>query len=155
MRLAFAALAVAAPWADREMRHGFRFYNWEVASRDLMRASPRHLAFLWDHPASPILATDQLDMVGGFFFARAGKPVQVTSVVVRADEDPNPRLLAAAAAPDSAILWAYDIGVRGTAAIRHRPRIEALDPSFHCRDYARGSVGVVACDRAGSVEARP
>jgi hypothetical protein len=143
------------PWADRDLRHGWRFYEWETASHDLMRGEPKRLVFLWDHPASPILETDQLDSVGGFFFARAGRPVEVRSVVVRDDEDPNPRLLAEAAAPNSAILWAYDVGVRGTAAIRHRPRIEALDPSFRCRDYARGSVGVVACDRAGSVEAKP
>jgi hypothetical protein len=120
-----------------------------------MRGHPRRLVFLWDHPAGQILARDQLDMVGGFFFARAGAPIEVRSVVVGAGEDPNARLLAQASEPNSAILWAYDVGVRGTAAIRHRPRIEALDPSFRCRDYARGSVGVVACDRAGAVETRP
>ncbi|HTI67773.1 MAG TPA: glycosyltransferase family 39 protein [Caulobacteraceae bacterium] len=150
-----AVVVVAGLWADRELRHGFRFYNWEVASQDLMRAKPVRLVYLWDHPASRILAADQLERTGGFFFTRAHQPVEVRAVVVRADQDPNPVLLAQAAAPGSAILWAYDIGVRGTAAIRHRPRIETLDPSFKCRDYARGSVGVVACDRAGSVETRP
>lgn len=150
-----AAMAVAAPWADREMRHGFRFYNWEIASTDLMKGRPKRLVWLWDHPATPVMETSQLDPVGGFFFARAGQPVEVRSLQIRAGEDPNPRLLAAAAAPDTAILWAYDRGVLGTAAIRHRPNIEALDPSFKCRNYARGSVGVIACDRVGSVEPRP
>lgn len=149
-----AAVAVAAPWAEREVRHGWRIYNWEIASQDLMRARPQRLVFLWDHPANPVLARDELDAVGGFFFARAGAPVEMRSPMVGADEDPNLKLLAEAAPPGSAILWAYDIGVRGTAAIRHRPRIEALDPSFQCRDYGRGSVGVVACDRAGSVKVK-
>jgi uncharacterized membrane protein len=150
-----AAMAVVWPWAERDLRHGWRFYNWEVASNDLMKARPTTLVWLWDHPATPVMETSQLGPVGGFFFARAGHPVAVTSVQVGPGQDPNPILLRAAARPGSAILWAYDIGVRGTAAIGHRPNIEALDPSFKCRNYARGSVGVVACDRAGSVETRP
>jgi hypothetical protein len=149
-----AALAVLWPWAERDLRHGWRFYNWEVASADLIKAKPTRLVWLWDHPATPVMQTSQLDPVGGFFFARAGHPVPVTSIQVHATQDPNPILLRAAAAPGSAILWTYDIGVRGTAAIRHRPNIEALDPSFKCRNYARGSIGVIACDRAGSVETR-
>ncbi len=149
-----AAMAVLWPWAQRDLDRGWRFYNWEVASADLIKARPTTLVWLWDHPATPVMETSQLGPVGGFFFARAGHPVQVTSIQVRASQDPNPILLRAAAAPGSAILWTYDIGVRGTAAIRHRPNIEALDPSFKCRNYARGSVGVVACDRAGSVETR-
>jgi hypothetical protein len=147
-----AAMAVLWPWAERDLSRGWRFYNWQVPSADLMKASPTRLVWLWDHPATPVMDKSQLDPVGGFFFARAGHPVPVTSVQLGPNDDPNRVLVREAQAPGSAILWAYDIGVRGTAAIRHRPDIEALDPSFKCRNYARGSVGVIACDRAGSVE---
>lgn len=147
-----AALIVLAPWAEKDLRHGWRFYNWQTASADLMKASPSRLVWLWDHPATPVMDKRQLGPVGGFFFARAGKPVAVTSIQLKPTDDPNAVLVREAAAPGSAILWTYDLGVRGTGAIRHRPNIEALDPSFKCRNYARGSVGVIACDRAGSVE---
>jgi hypothetical protein len=151
--VAFAV--AAAPWAWRQAHHGWRYYNWQIASQDLMRGQPERLVFLWDHPASAILKQDQLDAVGGFFFRRAGAPVEVRSVVVGRNDDPNPRLLAAAAPERSAIIWAYDVGVQGTAARRFPPRLRALDSRLTCRNYGNGSVGVVACDRFGSVETHP
>jgi hypothetical protein len=147
-----AAIVVAVPWAQRELAHGWRWYNWEVASNDLMRGDPVRLVFLWDHPATAILERDQLDPVGGFFFRRAERPVEVRAVILKPGEDPNLRLIAEAGPDRSAIIWGYDIGVKGTAARRFRPRLEALDPRLTCRNYARGSVGVVACDRRGSAK---
>lgn len=152
----YAAVIVAAaafvwPWATTELKTGWRYYNWEEASRDLIKGHPRRLVFFWDHPASQVLARDQLDPVGGFFFARAHRPVAVTSVVAAPGQDPNRMILAAASAPDTAIIWAYDLGVQGTAARRFPPRLDEMDPTLTCHDYARGSVGVVACDRADSV----
>jgi hypothetical protein len=126
-----------------------RVYNWEVASNDLMQAHERRVVFVWDHPASPILTQDQLGMIGGFFFRRAHDPIQVQPMVLDATQDPNPRLLAALKAPDTGLIWAYDIGVQGTAARRFRPRLTALDPALHCRQYGRGSIGVLACQRPG------
>jgi hypothetical protein len=117
-----------------------------------MRGDPERLVFLWDHPASAILERDQLEPVGGFFFRRAHRPVEVRAVILKPGENPNRRLVAEAAPERSAVIWAYDVGVRGTAARRFPPRLEALDPRLSCRNYARGSVGVVACDRRGSVE---
>ena len=142
----------AVPWAQTELSRGWRVYNWEVASTDLMRLRPARLLFIWDHPASPILAPDQLEAVGGFFFRRAHAPVQVSTIVLPADQDPNPRLLAALQDPGLALIWAYDRGVVGTAARRFPPRLDQLDPTLDCRNYGRGSVGVLACDRQGSLE---
>lgn len=150
-----AAVAVLWPWASQELRHGWRPYSWERASADLMRAHPQRLVFLWDHPASRILERDQLDMVGGFFFRRAGRAVEVRSIAPQPGMDPNRQILEQAAKPGSAIIWAYDMGVLGTEARVWRPRLSALDPSLKCRNYSRGSVGVLACDRAGSVEVKP
>jgi hypothetical protein len=147
-----AAAAFAAPWAWTEVHHGWRYYNWEQASADLMRGRPERLVFVWDHPASRILEPDQLQMVGGFFFARAHQPVPVTSLYLRPDADPNQVLLAAAQGPRTALIWAYDRGVLGTAARRYPPNLSQRDPTLICRNYARGSVGVLACDRLGSVK---
>jgi uncharacterized membrane protein len=147
-----AAAGFATPWASKELRSGWRFYNWEQASTDLMRGKPDRLVFVWDHPASRILKPDQLEAVGGFFFRRAHVPVEVRSVVLAADIDPNPVLLAQAQGAHTAIIWAYDRGVLGTAARHFPPRLSDLDPSLICRNYGRGSVGVLACDRLGSVK---
>ena len=155
--LVYAAVVIAAagfvvPWASTEMRFGWRYYNWEQASDDLMRGRPDKLVFVWDHPASQVLAPDQLQAVGGFFFRRAHVPVQVSPVVLSPDADPNPLLVAAAQGPRTALIWAYDRGVLGTAARYHLPHLSQLDPTLICRNYARGSVGVLACDRLGSVK---
>ena len=147
-----AAAGFAIPWAWTELEHGWRYYNWEQASADLMRGRPDRLVFVWDHPASRILVPDQLEAVGGFFFNRAHAPVKVQSVVLPADADPSPILLAQAQGPRTAIIWAYDRGVVGTAARRYLPHLSQLDPSLICRNYGRGSVGVLACDRLGSVK---
>jgi hypothetical protein len=146
-----AAVGFAVPWTWTELRHGWRYYNWEQASADLMRGRPDKLVFVWDHPASQVLAPDQLTAVGGFFFRRAHVPVEVTTVVLDPKADPNPALVAAARGDRTALIWAYDRGVIGTAARWHLPRLATLDPSLICRNYGRGSVGVLACDRLGSV----
>jgi len=142
----------AVPFADTQVREGWRWYNWEVASRDLMRGRPERLVFVWDHPASPVLARDQLEMIGGFFFRRAGAPVEVLPLVLDARSNPNPRVAEALRAPRAALIWAYDRGVIGTAARRFAPRLDSLDPSLICRNYGSGSIGVLACDRVGSVK---
>ena len=127
------------------LRHPFTF---EAASGDLMALHPSRLVFIWDHPAQKVEAVRQYDALGGFLFRRAGSTVAVTSVMARSGEDPNLLLLAAAREPQAVILWLYDRGVHDTAAIRHPPRLETLDPSFGCRNYGRGGIGVLACARA-------
>ena len=149
--LVYAALVIAAagfavPWASTELRSGWRYYNWEQASHDLMRGRPQRLVFVWDHPASQVLEPDQIEDVGGFFVRRAGQPVEMATVRLVPGADPNPALVAAA------LIWAYDRGVLGTAARRYLPNLSQLDPTLICRNYGRGSVGVLACDRLGSVK---
>ncbi len=122
-------------------------YNYEIASQALERSHPRRLVFLWDHPADPIEHPEQLAAAGGAFFHRDGDPIPVDPVVMKAGEDPNARLLAEAAPSGSAILWVYDLVVRGTAAVAHRPAISAIDPSWACRNFGRGRFGVYACVR--------
>lgn len=142
----------AFPFAETQIHRGWRWYNWEVASRDLMRGRPERLVFVWDHPASPVLARDQLEMIGGFFFRRAGVPVEVLPLVLEARSDPNTRLVEALRPPRTALIWAYDRGVLGTAARGFAPRLDSLDASLVCRNYGSGSIGVLACDRVGSVK---
>ncbi len=124
-------------------------YTYEIASRALEASHPRRLVFLWDHPVDPIEHPEQLAAAGGAFFRRDGDPVPVDPVVLRPGQEPNARLMAEAAAPGSAILWVYDVAVKGTAAIRHRPAIQALDPGWTCRNFGRGRFGVYACTQGG------
>jgi hypothetical protein len=144
-------LLVAGLWWRHELKVTGRVYNYEVASNLLMRGRPERLVFLWDHPAHRIEPDDQLAAVGDAFFRRAGQPVATVAVHVGAAEDPSPKLAAAAAGARSAILWMYDTGVQGTAARRHPPHIEDFDPQMRCRNLGRGGIGIIACDRYGSV----
>lgn len=137
-------------WFLDPRSHMHRAFTFEAASRDLMAVHPSRLVFIWDHPAQKVEETRQYDALGGFLFRRGGSTAPVTSVMVRNDEDPNLLLLGEAKEPGAVILWLYDLGVHGTAAIRRPPRVTALDPSFECRNYGRGSVGVLACARAWS-----
>jgi len=143
-----AAIGMSVAWFIDPRSHMHRAFTFEAASRDLMSVHPTRLVFIWDHPAQKVEATRQYDALGGFLFRRAGSTAKVTSVMVREDEDPNLLLLAAAGEPQAVILWLYDLGVHGTAANRHPPRVTTLDPSFGCRNYGRGGVGVLACARA-------
>lgn len=146
--LVLMTAGLSTAWTLNVAGHLRRPFTFEGASRDLLAVHPSRLVFIWDHPAQKVEASRQYDALGGFLFRRAGSTVPVTSVMVRNDEDPNLLLLAAAREPRAVILWLYDLGVHDTAAIRHPPRLETLDPSFRCRNYGKGSVGVLACARA-------
>ena len=148
LALVVTAVGATVLWFNDPRSHMHRVFTFEAASRDLMAVRPSRLVFIWDHPAQKVEATRQYDALGAFLFRRAGSTVPVTSVLVRNDEDPNLLLTAAAKEPDAVILWLYDRGVHGTAAIRHPPRLTTLDPSQACRNYGRGGVGVLACARA-------
>jgi hypothetical protein len=119
-------------------------YNFEAASTALMAAGVHRMVFLFDNPLSQVWDRGQLAAIGGFFFRRAGVPVEVEATVVPPGEDPNARLLAQAKRP-GAILWIYDLEVPGTAAQTSPPRIGA---PWTCRDFGRGKVGVIACHTA-------
>jgi hypothetical protein len=125
-----------------------KIYNFEAASDLLMAAQVRHLVFLYDNPTGPLFPSDQLAALGGFFLKRAGSSAAVEGLSLRAGDDPNTAVLAAARdRPQAGILWIYDTDVRGTAARSHPPRIEEVDPGWLCRQFGRDSIGVVACIR--------
>ena len=134
--------------AEGRGKAGQKAYNFQAASQLLMAEGVRNLVFLWDNPVARVCDRNQLAAVGGFFFRRDGRPVAAEAVTVGLGGDPNTAVLGAAnRRPDSGILWLYDLGVRGTAARAHPPRIEQLDPVWQCRQLGRGRIGIVACHR--------
>jgi len=121
-------------------------YGLEVASQRLMAHRVTDVAFIWDHPAAHIMDAGSLRRVGGFFFGRAGADVRVTPLYVSAARDPNAQALAAAAGARPGIIWIFDRAGR-TAAHRHRPAIDRIDPKWSCETLGDGVVGALACWR--------
>ncbi len=142
--LVAASLGAALVWAAGIYRSGARTLGFETASDILMATGPTRLVFLWDNPSARGMRPDEVAAVGTFFFRRAGQPVEADGIVLAPGEDPNGRLLASARQEGSAILWVYDLGVPGTAALAFTPAI-AGEPGWTCRDLGRGEVGILAC----------
>ena len=145
--LAASYLLVGSWMLTSGLRMAPRRYNFEAASAAIGRGRSTRLVFLWDHPVDPILRPEQLSALGGFFLQRGGRPMPVIPVVLKAGEDPNARLVAAAQPDGSAILWLYDRVVQGTAATSYPPDIAAHDSRFNCRQFGSGRFGVLACQR--------
>lgn len=125
-----------------------RAFNFQAASQSLIDSGVHNLVFFFDHPANVFEEPDQLAIVGGFFFRRAGIDVSVTPVKLRQGEDPNARLLAAATGkPYAGLLWIYNTNDGDVAASTTPPRIETLAPEWHCHDHGVGTVGILACWR--------
>lgn len=146
--LMFLAVEFAGVWLLKgapRSDSGFEFLNIEQAANSLMRSGVRDVAFTWDNPMTHGAPADIGGAPADFFFKRAQAPVAVTYVDVGGGEDPNRVLLRAAAPKGAAVLWLYDKGVAGTAAIRYPPRIAALDPHYACRQFGLERVGAVAC----------
>lgn len=124
-------------------RYGF---NFEQPSDWIMRKSDtRRLVYLWDNPTALMGKPDKLAEVGGFFFRRQGRRVEVLIPRYALNADPNPAVLALAKGqPDTAIIWAYDRGVPNTSALLHPPRL-SRDKGWRCRNFGLGSVTVLAC----------
>jgi hypothetical protein len=119
-------------------------FRFEEASSDLMDSGARRLAFFWDSPSAMGGDPDAFAQVGGFFFRRAGQPLEVTSLILKSGEDPNPILALGDRRPGSAILWLSQ-GAAGSAAHRYAPRIDRIDPAWRCRDYGTPPQHVIAC----------
>jgi hypothetical protein len=134
-------LAVGAPRPDS----GYENLNIEQASNSLMRAGVRAVAFTWDNPMTHGVPPDIGRTPAEFFFNRAHAKVAVTYVDVGGGEDPNLLLVREAGPKGAAILWLYDKGVRGTAAIPFPPRISQVAPTYSCRQFEQEQVGAVAC----------
>jgi hypothetical protein len=143
-----AGLAIDTRWLIAGARHGdsvLEALNYEQASAALMRAGTRRLVFFWDNPDSRVMHPEQLSEYGGFFFRRAGAPVEVIPIRVGVGEDPNAVLMSAARPAGASILWVFDKDVQGATANAHPPRIANVDPRWRCSDFAGGRVGVIAC----------
>ena len=132
---------LAGPLDDH--RYGF---NFEQPSDWIMRNSDtRKLVYLWDNPTALMGKPDKLAEVGGFFFRRQGRQVDVLIPRYALNADPNPAVFALAKGrPDTAIIWAYDKGVPNTSALLHPPRL-SWDKKWRCRNFGLGSVTVLAC----------
>jgi hypothetical protein len=141
-------LVAGAKWMAAGALHGdsvLESLNYEQASRILMDSGTRRLVFAWDNSAARAMHREQLAAYGGFFFRRAGAPVEVIPVTFGPHDDPNIILPTVATATGASILWIYDTDDVGTAAIVHPPRLSALEPGWRCQNLGAGAVGVVVC----------
>lgn len=136
-------LGGAAPYALTRQLNDRADYGYEKGSSYLSAARPNTLVFAWDHPAEKIMARESLDRIGGYFLRRDGVPVSVVPVTLRLDEDPSPRLLAAATGARPAILWLYD-SRHGSVAGRDGFAVQE-QPGWQCQHWRRRWIGVVAC----------
>jgi len=134
-------LGIGAPRPDS----GFDPLSIERPASDLMRSGVGEVAFTLDNPMAHGMTDQAGRAIGGFFFRRAHFRMEVVNVDVGGGQDPNVRLLRAAAPHGAAILWMYDKSIKGTGAVLHPPRIGQLDPHYACRSYGTASAGAVAC----------
>ncbi|HEY1927725.1 MAG TPA: hypothetical protein VGG92_09690 [Caulobacteraceae bacterium] len=128
--------------------HDGKRFSFEQASSALMAAQTSSLVFLWDAPQNQHGAPDALAQIGGFFFHRAGRSIPVDPVFPAVGEDPNKVLARRAYAPGTGVIWLYDTGIPGTAALRNPPNLSRLDARWRCRDFGGAQQHVVACSRA-------
>jgi hypothetical protein len=140
--VSFAVLALLCSAGDQ----GIHKFNFQTASEALAAEHPSRLEFLWDSPTKPDASA--LRSLGEFFFRRAGQTVAVAPVYLDHDQDPNTVLLNRATQPGTAILWLYDLTVKGTATLRYPPAISRRDPRWRCSNFGGGPFGVIACSRA-------
>ena len=146
----FAAMAVAMVGGSDDLRYRERrHFEFETASTWLAERQPERLHFLWSTSVGAQSDSDYLREIAGFFFARAGNPVEV--VVSRGGNDPSRALITAAGDdPSAALLWLSDNRLpKGVV-----PRVAGVDARWECRDFGGDGVLVYACRRR-SLSARP
>jgi uncharacterized membrane protein len=119
--------------------------NIEESSEYLMKHNTHNVVFTWDSPTPRVMPTQLLDAVGGFFFARAGVPVKVTTLQTVPNENPNIGLLNTAKPSDASIIWIYDLSIHKTATIQFPPSISKIDPRYDCQNFGELMIGSVAC----------
>ena len=116
--------------------------SFEHASRELEKNGIDQLVFLLDSPLTNVLQPSQLKALGGFFFKRRGLTIPITPIFLRPGDNPNDRLLDAAAVTSrSAILWLYVPSARNTAIASYPVQIEQIDHAWVCSNF--GTPGVV------------
>ncbi len=141
--LAASVILSATYWIDPRVL-GERAYNYEVASKWIAEVGPSKLVFFWDNPIALTVARDQMSLVGGFFLERDGTHLEVVPRYPTLQTDMN-GVIGAGREAGSAVIWLYDLNVRGTTAISHPPELSKADPGLECRDFGRERIGVVAC----------
>lgn len=136
-------------------RYGF---NFEQPSAWIMDNSDTHrLVYLWDNPTALMGKPEKLADVGGFFFRRQSRPVDVLIPRYPMNADPHPAILALTRGrSDTAIIWAYDKAVPNTSGVLHPPRLMQDKARWKCRDFGAGQIVVLACIPASAKSpARP
>ena len=149
MILVGLSLAWIVFWASAIGVGRTRTLNFEAASESLLQDHAEAVVFTWDNPSAQQLPAAKMSELGSFFFRRAEAQITTIGMPLPEGADPNRVLLDAAKGDRPGIIWVYDRSVPGTLALAHPPRIEALDPSWTCRDLGRDAIGVLTCLRAG------
>ncbi len=141
--VAFAVLRLTLQNPDQDRRYYFEF---DRASQWIMQqGDTRHVQFLWDNPTAEFSSEAHLREVGGFFFRRAGRTVDVAVPRPPKAIDPFPGLVhAAAQRPGGAILWLYDPAVPNTRAADHPARLNRFS-DWKCSAFGGGEAKAVAC----------
>ena len=135
-----------APQAD----HRYQF-NFEQPSDWIIAQTPndghaRRLVFLWDNPTALLGKPQKLADVGGFFFRRDHRPVEVLIPHYGLNADPYPAVLALTQGrADTAVIWAFDKAVPNTSALRYAPGVLQDKARWTCRDFGADSIAVLAC----------
>ncbi|MET0372218.1 MAG: glycosyltransferase family 39 protein [Sphingobium sp.] len=160
LMMAASANQIAAQWTSP--RADYRYaYNLEEASAWIGDQGARRLVYLWDSPvaavADPIgnaldwraTQSGRTAAIGSFFLRRDGRDIPTVAVdLPPIDEDPNLALLRAAGnAPNTALLWSYDVTIPRTRGAIYPWRIAQIDRRWTCRDFGSGPVTILACIR--------
>lgn len=132
---------MASPQSLRQWLTMRTFYGFERASDYALPYHPARLTFAWDHPAARILDHTSLAALGSFFFARTGRPLATTAIVLDPAQDGNDILQQQA--KGGAVIWIYN-RARATAARTHPP--DAARWSGWTCQHERGPwVGILTC----------
>jgi hypothetical protein len=138
-------LAASIGSDEPDTRHAF---SLEPASAWLSERGPTRVVFLWTDQIGDMgfdRAPGNIADIAGFSFRRRGQPVAVDLVRRVPGRDPSTLArMAAGTDPRTAILWIANDHEDPNPT---EPRVAEQDPSWHCRDFGRGHVTVVACRR--------
>lgn len=151
MVIVLSLIGAAVPPLAKRLAHPLNDYrynfNFEQPSNWIMDNSSTHrLVFLWDNPTALLGKPDQLAEVGGFFFHRRGRSVDVLIPRYAMDADPYPQVAAMTKSrADTAVIWAYDYAVPNTSATRYPPRVLEHPAQWRCKNFGANTITVLAC----------
>jgi uncharacterized membrane protein len=124
-------------------------YNFAEPSAWLQARGARKLIFLWDNPNAPLVGSDRLAQLGGFFFRRNGAAIAVVAPIPgNGVRDPNIFLPALARMRGDAIIWGFDRTVPNSLGIAYSPHFWLSNRDWNCKDFGKDNVSVLACIHA-------